>query len=264
MSLNVQVEPWLGRYVLHRRFQLDTMLSGSFELGIQYRAFPILNICERLKLALSAGYTTHQTRPDSEDANEILRRKLRKYYPMLVEWATYVEAVVKGQKGLGLKFVFKKLSDLLSKIGNANTAFNQMFPEAIGSQQRYMTDTFIAWQASILKQYHAIFDPLASILRGKVDQEEKDQEKSMRDMLFAAKAGAEAEKSTKTKSEDVMDKLKMLGIEMDEDDVAAEDEHDPASLVLNATTASLATCRHGGGRGKPERAVVLQRCSGLI
>ncbi len=218
-------------------FQLDTMLSGSFELGMQYRALPILNICERLKLALSAGYTTHQTRPDSEDANEILRRKLREYYPKIVEAVTYTESVVKGQKGVGLKFVFKKLSDLLSKIGSANTAFNQIFPEAIGSQQRYMTDTFIAWQTSILKQYHAIFDPLAAILRGRVDDEEKEQAKSMREMMYASKVEAEANESTKAKakSEGVMDKLKMLGIEMDEDDVAAEDEHDPASLILNAT-----------------------------
>ena len=154
----------------------------------------------------------------------------------MVEWAKYVESVVKGQKGISLKFVFKKLSDLLSKIGNANTAFNQIFPEAIGSRQRYVTDTFIAWQASILKQYHHIFDPLAAILRRKVDEEEREQAKSMQEMVFAAKAGADAEKTkTKTKSENVMDKLKMLGIEMDEDDVAAEDDLDPASLILNAT-----------------------------
>ena len=58
----------------------------------------------------------------------------------------------------------------------------------------------------------------------------------MQEMVFAAKAGADAEKTkTKTKSENVMDKLKMLGIEMDEDDVAAEDDLDPASLILNAT-----------------------------
>jgi hypothetical protein len=216
-------------------FQLDTTLTARLELSAQYRVLPIVGILRRLNLALSAGYTTHQTRPDSEDVNELMRRKLKQYYPKVIEWAIWLESVIGGQKAVNFKFVFKKLSDLLSRVGNANTWFNQTFPSSMGSEQGFVTRMYSMWQKAFMKQYHEIFDPLAANLRGKVDQEEKDQEKEKQRILFEVNDGSKGDKSAEAPgSSGVMDKLKMLGIEMDEDDVMAEDAHDPASLILNA------------------------------
>jgi hypothetical protein len=102
-----------------------------------------------------------------------------------------------------------------------------------------MTKWFTEWQASFLKQYHDMFDPLAKNLRDKVKQEEADQEKEKQNFLWEIKGGGGGSKEGKKEKEggggsNMMDKLKMLGIEMDEDDVMAEDAHDPASLILNA------------------------------
>lgn len=216
-------------------FQLDTTLTARLELSAQYRVLPIVGILRRLNLALSSGYTTHQTRPDSEDANELMRRKLKQYYPDVIEWATWLESVISGQKAINFKFVFRKLSDLLSRVGNANTWFNQTFPSSMGSEQGFVTKIYSAWQKAFMSQYHEIFDPLAAHLRDKVSQEEKDQEKEKQRSLFEVNDGGKTDKSAEAPgSSGVMDKLKMLGIEMDEDDVMAEDAHDPASLILNA------------------------------
>lgn len=216
-------------------FQLDTIFSARLELSMQYRTLPIIGILRRLNLALSAGYTTHQTRSDSEDANELMRRKLKQYYPKIVEWATWLDSAISGQKSFNFKFNFKRLSNLLLRIGNANTPFNQIFPSAIGSEQGYVTRIFSAWQAAFMKQYRDIFHPLAQQLRDKVTQEEKEQEKEKQRSLFEVNDGGKADTSKEASgSSGVMDKLKMLGIEMDEDDVMAEDAHDPASLILNA------------------------------
>jgi hypothetical protein len=187
-------------------------------------------------LALAAGYTDHQTRSGSEDMNELLRRKLRVYYPYIVSSCEYLESIIRGQKGLNFIFVFKKLSNMLSKIGGASHWFSQNFPPSIGSIPGFITSAFSELSKNFLSEYAEIFNPIRDRMENKVKVEELEQKRSQQ-MLRTAKSGSKekSEKETQVnKAESVMDKLKMLGIEMDEDDVMAEDAHDPASLIQTA------------------------------
>ena len=217
-------------------FQLDTLTTARFETSLQYRAYPILELLKRVKLALAAGYTDHQTRSGSEDMNELLRRKLRVYYPYIVSSCEYLESIIRGQKGLNFIFVFKKLSNMLSKIGGASHWFSQNFPPSIGSIPGFITSAFSELSKNFLSEYAEIFNPIRDRMENKVKVEELEQKRSQQ-MLRTAKSGSKekSEKETQVnKAESVMDKLKMLGIEMDEDDVMAEDAHDPASLIQTA------------------------------
>jgi hypothetical protein len=213
-------------------FTLDTLLSLRLESSLQFRVFPLVNICKRVKLALSSAYTEYMTRDGSEDSNELFRRKLKEYYPHIVKFMEYGERLLNGQKGAKFSFVFKKLSDALSKIGTANHWFGQHFPPFIGSISGFITKTYANWATSFVEEFKAVFDPLRLRMENKCVKEENDEEN--KNAQFRKGLEIKVEEKEVSKSEAIMDKLKMLGIEMDADDVMAEDAHDPASLIQNA------------------------------
>jgi len=214
-------------------FTLDMLLTARIELSAQFRTFQIVDILKRVKLALSASFTEHQAREGSEDANELYRRKLRESYPDIVRLFSEWERNIRGVKGTSFSFVFKKLSTMLEKLGSASHWFGQNFPPSIGNLPGYITSTYAAWAKGFLEEYMEIFQPLSDRMTNTLQQEEEGQEEEFRRERLGGKK--DAKKSTvKSKGEQVLDKLKMLGIEMDADEVTAEDAHDPASLVQNA------------------------------
>jgi hypothetical protein len=216
-------------------FQLDTLLSAQLELSLKYRPIVIETILRRIRLSLASSVTLHQTRPDSEDANEIMRRQLRVYYPQIIAFCNYVESIIAGQRANQVKFEFKNLSELLGKIGFANTWFKKWFPESLGSVQGYVTRLYNSWCDYFVSEYHKIFDPLAKRLEDQVKDEEENREFERFKLLHLGMGLGADKKDNSNKKVDkaanVMDKLKMLGIEMEEDDVMAEDAHDPRSLI---------------------------------
>lgn len=213
-------------------FTLDTVLSARIELSAQFRTFPIVDILKRVKLALSASYTEHQAREGSEDANELYRRKLREHYPTIVKMCSEWERNIRGIKGTTFSFVFKKLSAMLAKLGSASHWFGQNFPPSIGNMSGFITAMYAKWAKGFLGEYAEIFKPLADRMTNTLAQEEENQEEEFRRERMGGKK--EVKKEQKSKSEQVSDKLKMLGIEMDADEIMAEDAHDPSSLVQNA------------------------------
>ena len=213
-------------------FMLDTQLSARLEINTQLRAVALVEILKRVKLALSASYTAHQTRDDSEDANEVYRRKLREHYPSIVRFCEQWERNLNGLKGTSVNFVFKKLSHMLEKVGAANHWFGQMFPAAIGSSPGFVNAAYTNWTKVFLAEYMDIFQPLSDRMTNTLAAEEENQEEEFRKQRLGLKI--EEKKAVRTKTESVVDKLKALGIEMDEDEVTAEDAHDAASLIQNS------------------------------
>ncbi len=87
-------------------FQLDTLMTARLEASLQYRPYPIQELLQRIKLSLAAGYTEHQTRAGSEDMNEILRRKLREHYPLVVQSCECVFSVALGLLLYAMSIIF--------------------------------------------------------------------------------------------------------------------------------------------------------------
>jgi len=211
-------------------FQLDTMFTAHVEVLFQYRPYIVLNILKRLVLALSAGFTTHQVRPESEDANELMRRALREFYPSIISWSNYISSWVKGHKEVSLQFRFKTLSELLSRLGAGNLWFKQTFPETLSSEPGFLAKAYQRWVKYYTKSYMEVFAPLADFLENKAKKFEEEK----RAALFRARMQADKVDPAAAKQAAVMDKLKRLGIEMDEDDVNAEGAADPRTLISTA------------------------------
>lgn len=210
-------------------FQLDTAFTARFELIFAFRKFVVQKLLRRLYLCLSAGYTERQVRPDSEDANEVMRRKLREFFPWIMERAKVAESWLRGHKTVDATLEFKILSDLLSRLGSFHPWVKQNLPEAIGSEPGWINkayQTFSKYWSGALKD---IFNGFKVSLEEKAVREEQARKERMYQLAVEVKKDDDAEDK-----QAVLDKLKRLGIEMDVDDIFAKDAHDAMSMVSTA------------------------------
>ena len=210
-------------------FQLDTAFTARFESIFSYRKHIVLGLVHRLYLSLSAGYTEHQVRPDSEDANEIMRRKLRAYFPWMMSTASYAESWIRGHKSVSATFEFKALSELLSRLGKVHPWFKSWLPESIGSAPGWINGTYQTFCKGISRDLKEIYDKFRTSLEERAVREEVARKARVMQLMTEMKRDAEADAKS-----NVLDKLKRLGIEIDVDDVFAVDANDPKSFVTTA------------------------------
>lgn len=212
-------------------FQLDTAFTARFECIFSYRKNIVLGLVHRLFLSLSAGYTEHQVRPDSEDVNEILRRKLRAHYPWMMATAGRIEAWIRGQKSVSATLEFKTLSELLARVGKFDPWFKTWLPESIGSAPGWINATYQTFYKALNRDLKGIFDGFRGTLEARALREEAARRARVQRLMTVETRDVDVEADVKTS---VLDKLKRLGIEMDADDVFAVDAHDPKSFVATA------------------------------
>jgi len=210
-------------------FQLDTAFTARFEWILAMRRRVVVKLLRRLQIALSAGYTEHQVREDSEDANEVMRRKLRVYFPWIISVAKKAQSLLKGQKTATLTFEFKILSELLGFLSAFDPWFKQNMPASIGSAPGWIGakyQQFTKYCSSALKE---IFNGFRTSLEEKAVREEK----ARKERLFQVHLEEKRDEAADAQNA-VLDKLKRLGIEMDLDDVFAKDAHDAKSMATTA------------------------------
>ena len=207
-------------------FQLDTAFTARFEWIFAWRRHVVLGLLRRLRLCLSAGYTEYQVREDSEDANEIMRRKLRTYFPWLMKMTTRAESWLQGQKSAAVTFEFKTLSEMLRRLGSFSPWFQEILPESVGSAPGWLSSQYQSFTKFCSKALKEIYSGFRVSLEQKAVREEQARKARIMSLSTEVKRDAEAEAKSA-----VLDKLKRLGIEMDVDDVFAKDAHDAKSMV---------------------------------
>ena len=209
-------------------FKLDTVLTARFECIVNIRRFVVLGLLRRLFLSLKAGYTEHQVRPDSEDANEIMRRKLRAFFPWIMSTVAHIESWLRGHKNVIVSTEFRVLSDLLARMGKFNPWFRQNLPEKIGSEPGWVSRTYQAFT----KYCNSSMREIYTFFKNSMEAKAVAEERARKERLFQVHAVVEEKKDDGKAA--VLDKLKRLGIEMDVDDIFAKDAHDAKSMVDTA------------------------------
>ena len=221
---------------------LDNQLTVTVQLHVKYMRDLLLSLLQRTWLACSAALTQEEV----DEAEEGKKKKeqddlgaevsfkemflkmsyLRQFYPIVVSACKRAHAYIYGVDKSDISFKYKGLSQLLYSMGSYNLWMRQAFPKELGSLPGLFAATYGRLLGDLVGEMKQAYESLKEHLECKVREEENAYQRK----LFEEGLIASDKTEEQLKKEQTAEKMRQLGIEV-EDDMFIVESEDPLTYA---------------------------------
>jgi len=207
-------------------YNLDIMCAVEAKIRFLFLKEVSQVLFERAWLAFKAGLSKCEYTEPSTPEEEFTTKKLqyiRPYFLYVSEVCKKIYNSIRGFKSGQTSIKIKSLSELLGRLELLNPWFKRTFPKDFAKVDGMCNNYYSKWIKDLTNDLKNMYENLVEFSEKKILEEEAER----RRVLMLGAASRQAIEEENSRKREILERMKKLGIDLDDEDIFAEEKSNP-------------------------------------